>query len=226
MAELILALDVPNADKALNIVESLRPNITWVKVGLELFIASAGTNLIEKLKHKGCKVFLDLKLYDIPNTVHNAVKSACDLQIDMLTLHVSGGKSMIERAIEAIRPVSNPPILLGVTALTSFADNEMPCIDMSVRNVVSSLAKCANEWGLHGIVCSGHEAKELSASYPNLYLVCPGIRLNGNNSNDQKRVMTPKQAVINGADFLVIGRPVLQSDNPEKTVLEILESIK
>lgn len=222
MAELIVALDLENASKALRLAKSLEGLVNWYKVGLELFIAQ-GPEIVRQLKHQGARVFLDLKLYDIPNTVAAAVRSACRLDADILSLHCQGGRRMCEIAIQAAQEASaHPPLLFGVTALTSFADGEMPGISIPTVDYALELAALADAWALPGIVCSGFELPKIKSLFPRLLCLCPGIRPQAAAKSDQRRVVSPSEAVKAGADFLVVGRPISQAPNPAKAAAEIL----
>lgn len=227
MPELVIALDVANKNSALKIVNSLIGLPVWFKVGLELFTAT-GPDLIKTLKDKQFNVFLDLKLFDIPNTVSNAVKAAHNLGVDMLTIHLLGGKRMVNAATQAISSTSTKkPIILGVTVLTSTAQGEIPHIDTDIKQLVTDLAHSAQVWGTDGVVASGHEVRAIKEKCNSNFLcLTPGIRPNNCSKNDdQRRTMTPAQAVLEGSDFIVIGRPIVQSDNPTKTTQEILNEM-
>ena len=222
MAELIVALDQASGSKALRLVSSLHGLVNWFKVGLELFTAQ-GPEVIRQLKSQGANVFLDLKFYDIPNTVAAAVRSACHLEADILSLHCQGGRRMCEAALNAAQEASaKPPLLFGITALTSFADGEMPGIDIPTVQYAQQLGAMANAWGLPGIVCSGFEVSKIKSLFPELLCLCPGIRPKAFASGDQRRVVSPANAVREGADFLVVGRPICQAPDPAKAAAEIL----
>lgn len=213
MAELVVALDFDDARDALNMAGALRGHVSWVKVGLELFI-SEGPRVIQSLKGLGFKVFLDLKLYDIPNTVRGAALAAAGSGADMMTLHLGGGRRMCQAAVEAMAGREHKPLLMGVTVLTSFAEGELPGCSMPLGDFAKMLASEAAAWGLNGVVCSGHEAATIKKSDPALLCLTPGIRLAGSGGDDQRRVMTPAQAVRNGSDFLVVGRPITRAEHP------------
>lgn len=222
MAELIVALDVDSAEKALNLADKLAGIVSWYKIGLKLFIM-AGSELILKLKKKDCHIFLDLKFYDIPNTVAAAVRETSALEIEMLTLHCQGGEKMCKAALNEARLNQ---LLLGVTALTSFSDNQMPGIKTPVQEYAEFLAGCASSWGLGGIVCSPQEVGRIKSLYPSLVCVCPGIRLPDSAKDDQVRTATPFQAAMAGAEYLVCGRPILSSLKPEEVASRIIAEIK
>lgn len=221
MAQLIVAMDLPSTDKALSMSSILSGSVKWLKIGLELFILG-GPILVDKLKSMGFNIFLDLKFYDIPNTVERAVKAAAAIEADMLTLHCQGGRKMCEGAKAAIANMKKKPLLFGVTILTSFAAGEIPGINEDPRTFATRLAVDAYNWGLNGVVCSGQEVAGIKTSCPDLLALCPGIRPAGQASNDQSRVVTPGQAVSSGADFIVVGRPIINNPDPVKAASEIL----
>ena len=229
MAELILAMDVPDRAQAQALAGRLGGALSWCKVGLELFI-SGGPELVSWLKEQGFHVFLDLKFYDIPNTVASAVTRAAALGVDMLTLHCQGGERMCRQAVAAARNAARDgkaaPMIFGVTALTSFANGEMPGIAGTPSEFALELARLAKNWGLDGLVCSGHEVKGINSIAPELLKLCPGIRPAWADAGDQRRVMTPAQAVRAGADYLVVGRPVLAAPDPLAAVESILSEMQ
>lgn len=224
MAELVVALDVPDMKSALEMAKSLAGSANWLKIGLQQFTAN-GPEIVRTIKAMGFNVFLDLKFYDIPNTVAAAVTAACELDVDMLTLHCQGGERMCREAMSAASSYEKAPLVFGVTALTSFADGQMPGIREPVSDYAFELARDAAEWGLNGIVCSGFEAGRIKKHIPGLLCLCPGIRPKGTDKGDQSRVMTPAQAVENGADYLVVGRPVLKVPNPGDAAKAIISEI-
>ena len=213
MAELVVALDFDDALDALNMAGALRGHVSWVKVGLELFI-SEGPRVLHSLKGLGFNVFLDLKLYDIPNTVRGAALAAAASGADMMTLHLGGGERMCRAAVEAMAGQEHAPLLMGVTVLTSFAEGEVPGCSMLLGDLAKTLASGAAAWGMNGVVCSGHEVAAIKKAHPALLCLTPGIRLAGSGGDDQRRVMTPAQAVRNGSDFLVVGRPITRAEHP------------
>lgn len=224
MATLAVALDFADAASALELAQTIRPCRPWLKVGLELF-TSAGPDIVRRLKNMDFAVFLDLKFYDIPNTVASAVRAAGRLNVDMLTLHLQGGQRMCEAALAAL-PGKERPLLAGVTALTSFAAGEMPGIPAEPSAYGRELAACAAQWGIPAIVCSGHEAAAIRQQFPALRLVCPGIRPAGSPGQDQRRIMTPALAVASGADFIVVGRPITQAPDPLAATSAILTEMR
>lgn len=223
MTKLIAALDLPDAGTALKMAAILRPHVDWVKVGLELFVSS-GPEMISRLKDLDFKVFLDLKFYDIPNTVAHAVQAAVKLNVDMLTLHLQGGKKMCEAACAVIGD-SFDVCLLGVTCLTSFKNGEMPGVEKDLRTFAFELAGYAAAWKLNGIVCSGQEAERIKTDFPELVCVCPGIRPVAMANDDQRRVMTPSEAARAGADYIVVGRPLLASPDPALAARKICQEL-
>lgn len=225
MAKLVVALDVPGSKEALQLAGSLCGHAEWLKIGLRLFTGS-GPFIVRKLREEGFKIFLDLKFYDIPNTVAEAVAAACELGVDMLTIHCQGGKKMCKVALDAASAWGNAPFIFGVTALTSFANGEMPGIGKAVSDFAFELAADAAQWGLNGVVCSGHEAEAIKRDFPALLCLCPGIRPSGSGRGDQSRIMTPAKAVKAGADFLVVGRPIIQAGDPARAAAAIIAEMR
>lgn len=228
MATTVVALDLPTADAALALVDRLGDAVDWYKVGAPLFTRS-GPAIVEALHSRGKKVFLDLKYHDIPNTVAQAVEAAAELGVAMLTLHTVGGSAMLRAAREAVGP--DGPRLLGVTLLTSFTAGDIEQVWdkelRSMREEVARLAAIAAENALDGVVASALEAEALKRRHGAEFLVVtPGIRPAGAVAGDQVRTATPAEAVRAGADFLVIGRPVLLSPDPVATIAEINEEIR
>lgn len=228
---LIIALDVPTKEEGIALVSRLRDARTF-KIGLELFTAE-GPALFRKLKALRKDVFLDLKLHDIPNTVAGAVRSGFRHGVQMMTLHASGGREMMAQAAEAARRTSAEtgrpkPLLLGVTVLTSLKDADLEEIGIGTRaaDQVLRLAALAKSAGLDGVVCSPHEIEVLRREHGReLVIVTPGIRPAWAAAQDQKRIMTPAEAVAKGADYLVIGRPVTGAPDPNEAFLRIVEEI-
>ncbi len=217
-SKVVLALDVDTIGEAKKLVDNLYPKINIFKVGSQLFTAY-GPKVIEMLHEKGAQVFLDLKYFDIPNTVAKAVAAAARLKVKMLTLHISGGKEMLEAAVVSAKEQEktskiNRPLLIGVTVLTS---------KNAKAEEVIALAKMGINCGLDGVVCSVNEAAILRSKIKNDFIiVTPGIRLNDSVKDDQKRVATVSQAVRAGSNFLVIGRPILKAKDPLLTAEELL----
>lgn len=221
MAKLIVALDVPDAARALAIARQMRGLDIWLKIGLELFTA-CGPDMARQLRDLGFKIFFDLKFYDIPNTVARAVAAAAPLA-DMLTLHLQGGQRMCQAAREAADACNGRrPLLAGVTALTSFAPGEMPGIQAAPTDYGLELASLAVGYGVDAVVCSGLEAEAIGRAAPGLLRICPGIRPASAGAGDQRRIMTPGAAVKAGADFLVAGRPIAGAPDPLAAARAIL----
>ena len=223
----IVALDFPDAAAALAMAARLDPALCRVKVGKELFVA-AGPAVVESLHARGFEVFLDLKFHDIPNTVAGAVRAAARLGVWMVNVHASGGSAMMRAAREAAAGFARPPLVIAVTVLTSLADADLAEIGFpgGAAENVSRLAGLARASGLDGIVCSAEEAAMVRGAFgPAFVTVTPGIRLPGDAKGDQSRVVTPQDAVRQGAHYLVIGRPVTQSADPEATLHAIARSL-
>jgi orotidine-5'-phosphate decarboxylase len=222
--KIIAALDVATKKEALDLVEQLRGDISCFKVGLQLYTAE-GPEIVRAIRATGANVFLDLKLHDIPTTVARAVESAAGLGVQMLTIHLSGGSAMIRAAVSA-KP--RELYLLGVTVLTSADEQTLRQIGIAdrIEDHVLRLAKLGVEAGIDGLVASPHELKILRHQFDTkIKLVVPGIRPSWSEASDQKRVMTPRQAVDAGADYLVIGRPIIAHPRPREAVSEILKEL-
>ncbi len=220
---IIVALDFPEAPTALALARQLDPLHCRVKVGKELFVA-AGPDLIEDLHSLGHSVFLDLKFHDIPNTVAAACKAAARLGVWMVNVHASGGLAMMQAAREALTGLETPPHLIAVTVLTSMGREDLLGIglDCEPQDQVLRLARLTQQAGLDGVVCSAREATLLRETLGEGFLkVTPGIRPAGSDAGDQKRVLTPTQALAAGAHYLVIGRPITQAANPLAALLAI-----
>lgn len=225
---IIVALDEPDADAALKIAARLDPKLCRVKIGKELFVA-AGPSVVQRVHERGFEVFLDLKFHDIPNTVAGACRSAARLGVWMMNVHASGGEAMLRAAREAIDSVAHPPLLIGVTVLTSLGEKDLEAVGLhgSVEENVERLARLTRAAGLDGVVCSAHEVKMLRhATGDDFTLVTPGIRLASDAAGDQSRVVTPLEAVRLGADYLVIGRSITRSADPSATLAEIYDSFE
>lgn len=227
-SKLIVALDFDNKNQALNLVEQLDPTLCALKIGNELF-TSFGPVFVTQLINKGYRIFLDLKFHDIPNTVSKACKAAADLGVWMLNVHASGGLEMMQAAVNALNPYgNNRPLLIAVTVLTSFKQEEMLSIGITkpILEQASDLAQLTKTAGLAGVVCSAYEVKAIKELCgPHFITVTPGIRLPSGQSDDQSRIMTPQQAVATGSDYLVVGRPITQAANPLYIVQEIIRNI-
>lgn len=225
--KLIVALDVPDAAGAANLVAQLENTCHWFKVGLELFVA-AGPSVLEPLVARGHSVFLDLKLHDIPNTVAGAVRSGANLGVRMMTLHAAGGPAMLSAARAALQGVHNPPELLAVTVLTSMDDVQLGAtgIDRTPAHQVELLTRMGLEAGIKGFVCSPKEVAALRAlTGSEGVLVVPGIRPAGSDVGDQKRIATPADALRQGASYLVVGRPITQAPDPAEAAEAILKEM-
>ena len=226
MAKLVVALDYTDSLDALNMANSLRGSAEWMKVGLELFTRE-GPRVVHTLKGMGFKVMLDLKLFDIPNTVRGGVRSACWIGADLITVHLLGGERMIRAAVDEARQTVNGthPLVFGITVLTSMEQGELPGYEGEISSLAADLATKGADWGLHGVVCSGHEVARIKTLRPELHCLTPGIRVENNTSDDQRRVMTPAQAVAAGSDFLVVGRPVTRAADPAAAARAIVASM-
>jgi orotidine-5'-phosphate decarboxylase len=229
---IIVALDVPAADAALKLVGQLAPVSGAFKVGSELF-TSAGPDIVKKIRALGGMVFLDLKFHDIPNTVAKSVAAAVQLDVQMLTVHASGGTEMLKAAEESAQETAwklgrTPPLVLGVTVLTSLDAGALREVglDVNVDYQVRRLANVATKAGLRGLVCSPLEISALRKILPaSAQLVTPGIRTGSEKADDQKRTLTPREAMVAGANWLVIGRPICAAENPRQAAEKILESL-
>ena len=225
----IVALDYAESDAMFSFLDQVTPeSLPWVKIGLQMF-CKYGPSLVEEVGARGYKIFLDLKLHDIPNTVAGAVKSLTSLPISMLTLQASGGPEMMARAAEVQRELAPDLRLLAVTVLTSMNAEQLASLGVSnsVEDQVISLVGMANDSGVPGIVCSANEVAPIRAKYGDKpYLVTPGIRLAGGDLQDQKRAMTPGKAVQAGSNALVVGRPITQAADPAAACLAIQKEIE
>jgi orotidine-5'-phosphate decarboxylase len=229
---IIAALDVPSAEAALNLAEKIAPAVGAFKIGSELFTA-AGPDIVRKIRANGNGVFLDLKFHDIPNTVAKAVAAAVRLDVQMLTVHAGGGPAMLRAAEAAAQETArtlgqSPPLVLAVTVLTSMDSNELSAIGVAanVGHQVERLARIAIEAGLRGLVCSPLEIADLRETVSaEIQLITPGIRTGAETSDDQRRTLTPLEALDAGANWLVIGRPIYASRDPLAAAEGILRSI-
>jgi orotidine-5'-phosphate decarboxylase len=222
---LVVALDFPDARAALDLVDRLEGTVSWFKVGLELYIA-AGNPLIAELKRRGLSVFLDLKLHDIPNTVASAVRVASGFGVQMLTVHAAGGPEMLAAAAEA---AGDGPALLAVTVLTSMdaAQLEATGVSLTPAAQVEKLASLAMASGIPGLVCSPMEVAALRGKLGEKpLLVTPGIRPQGSDAGDQRRMATPAAAMIAGASYLVVGRPITRAIDPRAATKSILTEME
>lgn len=230
----IVALDVTDLDSAVSIVNILGGSISWYKIGSVLF-TKEGPSAVEAIKKLGKNIFLDLKFYDIPNTVAGTVKQCVRLGVDMLTVHASGGKNMIERAVETSKEYAekeggNPPKIIAVTVLTSFDENDLKDdfgLNAPLEDITKKLVSVVMQAGADGIVASPNELKMLRKIFgEDLTIITPGVRPVWSQKSDQKRVMAPAQAKKDGSDFLVIGRPIIASTNPKESAEKILDEIR
>jgi orotidine-5'-phosphate decarboxylase len=228
----LVALDVPTEDAALGLARDLAPIVGGFKIGSQLF-TSAGPEIVRRIRGLGGAVFLDLKFHDIPNTVAKAVEAAVRLDVQMLTVHTSGGLEMLRAAEESAQESARktnltPPLVLGVTVLTSMDARALSTIgcEANVGKQVERLANLAVRAGLSGLVCSPLEITALRQLLPeDVKLVTPGIRTGTEQVDDQKRTLAPKEALAAGADWLVIGRPIYTAENPRRAAEEILASL-
>lgn len=231
--ELIVALDFPRPERALEMVEQLNGLPVIHKVGLELFLAG-GNEIVRELMHRKSRIFLDLKFHDIPNTVARAAKQAALLHVEMLTVHLAGGSQMVRAVRQELEEIpALRPKILGVSVLTSFDDVRWAEVTkaltehaVDVDESVMGLVEHASGWGADGIVCSALEIERVKAQYPLLYTVVPGIRPVGYETHDQARVMTPAQARAAGADAIVVGRPITESKDPRGVATAILKELQ
>ena len=219
---------MPTVERAVALAEQLAPEVGALKVGLELFNA-AGPDILRRLVATGAKVFYDAKLHDIPNTVKGAVTSIGPLGVWMLNVHATGGPAMLAAAADAARQLPNPPLMIAVTLLTSLEAADLMDMYYQPIDLAASarrLAVMAKENGLDGVVCSPLEAEMVrSACGDEFVIVTPGVRPSAAAAGDQKRVATPAQAVANGADYLVIGRPITAADDPVAAARAIAEEL-
>jgi orotidine-5'-phosphate decarboxylase len=225
---LIVALDVPTAARARQIVENLGNGVSHYKIGKQLFTAE-GPALVRELAQAGLKVFLDLKFHDIPNTVAGAVAAACELGVSMLTVHASGGRHMLEAAVQVASKSDAKPIVLAVTVLTSLRDADLQEIGVGGRVLDQALrlAALARNSGCGGVVASPIEARQLRSELGNGFaIVTPGVRPSGTAAADQARVSTPGQAIALGADQIIVGRPITEASDPAAAASAILQEIR
>lgn len=228
MSKIIVALDFNTEVSALSLAQQLNPALCKLKVGKEMFTLF-GPALVEKLHKLGFDVFLDLKFHDIPNTVAKACVAAAELGVWMVNVHASGGMIMMETARDAIEKYgTNKPKLIAVTVLTSMEQSVLNQIgiDKPIEEQVLNLASLTQQSGLDGVVCSAQEAKALKTKLgQDFLLVTPGIRPIGSSNDDQSRIVTPKQAIADGSDYLVIGRPITKSESPLQALEAIYQSV-
>lgn len=230
--KLIVALDFDTREKAVDAIQRLEADVEIFKVGLELYLASRG-KVVEYLQEKGKKVFLDLKFMDIPNTVAGAAREAAKMGVFMFNVHVPGGKQMMASAREAVEQVAagglQKPLLIGVTVLTSLDQNDLLQLGITqdVKELVIARARLAKEAGLDGVVASPKEAAEIKSACGDEFVsVCPGVRPTWSAAGDQKRIMTPKDAINQGASYLVVGRPITGAAEPAEAARKVLEEME
>jgi orotidine-5'-phosphate decarboxylase len=223
--KIMVALDVSDKCQALRLLDQLSAYKIWIKIGMEAFY-SWGPDIVYEGKKRGFKIFLDLKLHDIPNTVGKSIKTLIKLPIDMINIHAAGGSEMMKRANESLMSSQTPPLLIAVTQLTSTTTEQMnkeQGISGSLLENVLLYAKLSKESGCHGVVCSPHEVKTLKNAFGDQFItVTPGIRPFIHHSHDQKRVMTPLEAHLCGTDYMVIGRPITEASDPKEALETIL----
>lgn len=222
--KVIVALDYEQETEALSFVDKIDPKSCRLKVGKEMFTLF-GPDFVRQLHSKGFSVFLDLKFHDIPNTCSKAVRAAAELGVWMVNVHASGGERMMTASREILEPYgSDRPLLIGVTVLTSMEKRDLSDVGLELepREQVIRLAQLTQNCGLDGVVCSAQESTMLKEKLGQEFkLVTPGIRPAGSAASDQKRIMTPTEAIYAGSDYLVIGRPITQAKNPSKVLNEI-----
>ncbi|MBW3565332.1 MAG: orotidine-5'-phosphate decarboxylase [Acidobacteria bacterium] len=222
--KLIVAVDLAERDAILALCDQLAAEVGLIKVGLQAFVAN-GPELVTEIRSRGIEVFLDLKLHDIPTTVEKATRAARELDVRMLTIHSSGGRAMLEAAR---RSAGESTLLLGVTVLTSLDDAELERIGFrhDPGDAVIRLAGLCFETGVDGVVASPHEIEPIRARYGGLTIVTPGIRMSSDAPDDQKRTMTPEEAIARGADYIVVGRPITRSDDPVAAARRVIDSME
>jgi len=230
--DLIVALDFAKPEQALKLVEKLDGLPVVYKVGFELFMAD-GPSFVRELVHQKRRVFLDLKFHDIPNTVARAAIQASSLHVEMFSVHLSGGSAMVKAVADALADISLiRPKILGVSVLTSFDDVRWAEVTKALTghavntdDSVNGIVEHALAWGADGVICSSLELPSLRKQYPTLYAVVPGIRPEGFSAHDQARVMTPEQARLAGASAIVMGRPIIESQDPRELVEKVLKDL-
>lgn len=226
---IVVALDLPTYESALEVLDQLNPELCRIKIGKELF-TSSGSRIIKSIKDRGFEIFLDLKFHDIPNTAAMAVSAASSLGVWMVSIHCSGGSRMIQACRDVLDKSSTPkkPLLMGVTVLTSMNKDDLKEIGISSKRKLEEqvllLASFGYKSGLDGLISSPMEVKILKSKYPSLQLVTPGIRLSKILDDDQRRILTPREALHLGSNYLVIGRPITRSSNPGKVLKSIITS--
>ncbi|WWO97350.1 MAG: orotidine-5'-phosphate decarboxylase [Candidatus Dasytiphilus stammeri] len=225
---LILALDYPNRNQVMDLVDNIDPSLCRLKVGKELFTL-LGPQIVRDLQQRGFEIFLDLKFHDIPNTVAHAVAISAEMGVWMINVHASGGAKMMSAAHEALLSFGkDAPLLMAVTMLTSINENDLYNLGFrsSLSEQIGRLARLTYNCGLNGIICSAQNAVQVKFDINQQFLiVSPGIRLDNNKNYDHQSIMRPYEALCAGADYIVIGRPITQSINPAKTLTKIYNSL-
>lgn len=227
MGKLIVALDLDEKRKIFDLIENLGDRVDFYKIGWICYLV-CGEEIIKKLKRNNKKIFIDFKFFDIPNTTKNAVKIICENGIDMFTFHLMAGKEVMENIVEIKNQLGSRTKAIGVSVLTSFTEKDIEFlgINMSIKELVEKLVNSGYKTGIDGVVCSGEEIENLRKKFPPPFLlIAPGIRIS-EERNDQKRVITPKDAIMKGADYIVVGRPIYNSSRPDIVVEEILKDIE
>lgn len=224
----VVALDYDDKNNALAFVDRIEPGSCRLKVGKEMFTLF-GPQFVRDLHQRGFEVFLDLKFHDIPNTVAKAVAAAAELGVWMVNVHASGGARMMHAAREALQPFGKQaPLLIAVTVLTSMEASDLADLGLNISpaDYAERLARLTQQCGLDGVVCSAQEAQRFKSTFGAAFkLVTPGIRPEGSEAGDQRRIMTPQAALRAGVDYMVIGRPITQSADPAQTLRDILASL-
>ena len=221
------AIDTSNIDKAKELAINIKPYVGGLKLGLEFF-TSCGINGIKQIEELGLPLFIDLKFYDIPNTVTSALKNILEINPMFTTIHCTGGRKMMTECMKLKNEMDSTTNIIGVTVLTSFDDQAIKEVgfNTSVIDTIDQVASLANECSIDGLVCSPLESKKLKNSFPELQLIVPGIRSSFDQTNDQKRILSAKEAIDNGADILVIGRPITEASDPAKAAEALLNEIQ
>lgn len=226
---LIVALDTSSFEEALKLVDTLEDKVDFYKVGLELFSAT-GIEVVKELKKRNKKIFFDGKFHDIPNTVNGAVRNIAKLGVEILNVHTLGGKKMMSEAKKEVSKINPETKLIGVTILTSTSEEEMKNdlkINENIEEHILFRAKLAKESGLDGVVASPKEAKLIRENLGEDFLIItPGVRPSWASKDDQSRITTPKDAVLNGVSHIVIGRPITKADNPKEAATKVLNEIE
>ena len=226
-SRIIVSLDFSNEKIAINFARSIDPDKCRVKIGKELF-THCGPQVVDKIRELGFEIFLDLKFHDIPNTVSAACKAAAELGVWMLNVHSMGGRNMIHAAREAIDKSAHKPLLIAVTVLTSISDFDLKELGFSsnTEEQVIKLASISKDCGADGVVCSAQDVSHIRQNFGKTFcLVTPGIRPLDSSANDQKRILTPADAILAGSDYLVIGRPITQAKDPLKALSNIEDEV-